>query len=272
MTREEINKKLPELNTDEEILQFVLSRLNELEKESEEKTVGQNYGNSFRDYISIKVHFKPTEGIDGKECPDLVYDDRKPYCDLIKSIKETGGYNLQTLLTAVFYLLHEYLPNDRDLWTRFQLYNSNTSGRISIKEVKDKKAGYCSETAGLAQNLLKFLGIDSEFTSGTKNGGPHAYNVLYPNGYDNEPMVLFDPSDFISFVNGNNKKSFAFYDILKKEEYDKFISGKPLKIDLSHAAEDYKRVYGITGYLDGYNLVQEDIDYTYGIPDLKKID
>jgi len=264
MTRKEINNKIIELNTDEEILQFVLFRLNELEKESEEKTVGQNYGNSFRDYISSKVHFKPAESIDEKECPDLVYDDIKPYIDLIKEIKSDKGYNLQTLLTMVFFLLHEYLPNNRDLWDRFQLYKSNTSGKISIAEVKDKKAGYCSEISGLSQNFFKFLGIDSEFSSGTKNGENHAYNILYPMGYDNEPMILYDPSDFINFVNGDIKKSFAFYKTLKREDYDEFISGKPIKIDLSETEEDYRRIYGKSGYLDGYNLVPEDITYTYG--------
>lgn len=270
MTRDEINKEIYELNTEEEILQFVLSRLGELEKESEEKTVGQNYGNSFRDYISSKIHFKPTEGIDGKESPDLVYDDKKPYCDLIKEMKKAGGYNLQSLLTTVFFLLHEYLPNNRDLWERFQLYKTNTSGKISITEVKEKKVGYCSEIAGLAQNMLKFLGIDSEFTSGTKNGGPHAYSVLYPNGYDNEPMVLYDASDFINFVNGDRKRSFGFYKIFNREESDQFLSGKPLKIDLSDTANDYKRVYGPTGYLDGYDLEQEEITYTLGVPDSKE--
>lgn len=267
MTYEEVNKVISELNTDEDILQFVLLRLSELERESEEKTVGQNHGNGFRDYISSKVHFKPAEGTDEKECPDLVYDDIKPYIDLIKDIKEAGGYNPQTILTTIFFLLNEYLPNNRDLWERFQLYKSNTSGRISITEVKDKKAGYCSEIAGLAQNMFKFLGINSEFASGTKNGGPHAYIIVYPEGYDNEPMVLYDPSDFINFVREGSKKSFAFYKAFRREDYDQFMSGKPLKIDLSSTWEDYKRIYGATGYLDGYSLVQEDFTYTYGVPD-----
>ena len=43
MTKEEINKKIFELQSEEEIINFVKERLKELEINSEEKTVGQNY-------------------------------------------------------------------------------------------------------------------------------------------------------------------------------------------------------------------------------------
>jgi hypothetical protein len=264
---DEIRRKIGELNTDEEILQFVIQRLNELESESVEKTVGQNHGDSFRDYISEKVHFKPTHNIDGKECPDLVYDNRTPYFDLLKEIKANGGYNPQSILTTIF--LNEYLPNNKDLGERFQLYKSNTSGRVSITEVREKRAGYCSEVSGLSHNLFKFLGIDSEFVPGTKNGEPHAYNFIYPKGYDNEPMVLYDPNDFVDFIKGDSKRSFAFYKAFKREDYDKFLLGEPLQIDLSKTEEDYRRIYGPSGYLDGYLFVRESHTYTYGSQDQK---
>ena len=58
MTKAEINKKIFELQTDEEIIKFVNERLAELETNSEEKTVGQNYTDSFQDYISQKTHYR----------------------------------------------------------------------------------------------------------------------------------------------------------------------------------------------------------------------
>ena len=84
MTKAEINKKIFELQTDEDIIKFVNERLNELEASSEEKTVGQNYTDSFQDYISQKTHYKAAEKFGDSECPDLVYDDITPYINLIK--------------------------------------------------------------------------------------------------------------------------------------------------------------------------------------------
>ena len=78
MTKEEINKRIFELENDEEIINFVKERLDELEINSEEKTVGQNYTDSFQDYISQKIHYKAADKLGDKECPDLVYDDMTP--------------------------------------------------------------------------------------------------------------------------------------------------------------------------------------------------
>ena len=96
MTKEEINKKIFELQSEEEIINFVKERLKELEINSEEKTVGQNYTDSFRDYISQKIHYKAAENFNNFECPDLVYDDITPYINLIKEIKMGSWYNEST--------------------------------------------------------------------------------------------------------------------------------------------------------------------------------
>ena len=58
MTKEEIKKRIFELQTDEEIIEFVNERLKELEDNSVERTVGQGYTDSFQDYISEKTHYK----------------------------------------------------------------------------------------------------------------------------------------------------------------------------------------------------------------------
>lgn len=63
MTKAEINKKIFELQNDEEIINFVKERLNELETNSAEKTVGQNYTDSFQDYISKKCIIKQLKNL-----------------------------------------------------------------------------------------------------------------------------------------------------------------------------------------------------------------
>ena len=47
MTKTEINKRIFEWQTDGDIIKFVDERLSELETNSQEKIVGQNYTDSF---------------------------------------------------------------------------------------------------------------------------------------------------------------------------------------------------------------------------------
>lgn len=112
MTKAEINKRIFELQLDDEIIKFVDERLSELETNSQEKIVGQNYTDSFQDYIPQKIHYKAAENFDDSECPDLVYDDKTPYINLIKEIKKSSWYNELTLFSAIFFTIHNYLASD----------------------------------------------------------------------------------------------------------------------------------------------------------------
>ena len=53
MTKDEIQKNIYGLSTDEEIVEFVKFRLKELEDGSMETTVGQNYTDTFRENIYL---------------------------------------------------------------------------------------------------------------------------------------------------------------------------------------------------------------------------
>lgn len=53
MTKDEIQKNIYGLSTDEEIVEFVKFRLKELEDSSMETTVGQNYTDTFRENIYL---------------------------------------------------------------------------------------------------------------------------------------------------------------------------------------------------------------------------
>lgn len=54
MTKDEIDKKVFELQSYEVIRHFIQQRIAELEAQSEERTVAQNYIDSFLDYASSK--------------------------------------------------------------------------------------------------------------------------------------------------------------------------------------------------------------------------
>ena len=269
MTKEEKNKKIFELQSEEEIINFVKERLKELEINSEEKTVGQNYTDSFRDYISQKIHYKAAENFNNFECPDLVYDDITPYINLIKEIKMGSWYNELSLFTIIFFVVYDYLPSKDIGLDRYMTYLSHKNKRLSIKTVRENGIAFCSEKAGMAHNLFKFLGIDSEVVCGGREDEIHAYNFIYPKGYDKEPMVLFDPSYFVSFIKGNSKLSFGFYKVFHRQDYEAFKKGKPMQIDLTKTEESYRKLYGFNGNLDDYVFENDTPTYIYGLENAK---
>ena len=266
MTKAEINKKIFELQTDEDIIKFVNERLNELEASSEEKTVGQNYTDSFQDYISQKTHYKAAEKFDDSECPDLIYDDITPYINLIKEIKKGAWYNELTLFSTIFFTIHSYLPSEDIGLGRYMTYASHKGKKLSIKTISENGVAFCSEKSGMAHNMFKFLGIDSEVVCGARGTEMHAYNFVYPNGYGNEPMVLYDPSHFVNFIKDNNKSSFGFYKAFGKQALK---AGTPIQIDLSKTEETYRKLYGFNGFLDDYNFEYETPTYVYGLENAK---
>lgn len=269
MTKDEINKRIFELQTDEEIIRFINERLNELEMNSEEKTVGQNYTDSFQDYISQKVHYKAAEKFNDSECPDLVYDDIMPYVNLIKEIRKGSWYSELTLFTIIFFVVYQYLPTENIGLFRYITYESHKGKKISIKTIREKGVAFCSEKSGMAHNLFKFLGIDSEVVCGSRNTEMHAYNFVYPNGYGNEPMVLFDPSYFVNFIKDNNKISLGFYKAFGKQDYEALKSGEPISIDLTKTEETYRKLYGYNGSLDDYVFEYQTPIYIYGLENAK---
>lgn len=262
MSKEEIQKRIYELKTDEEIRAFVEERINDLESQSVERTVGQNYTDSFQEYISSKMHYKAVDKIGNEDCPDLIYDDIQPYLDLIKTIRDSRkSYSELTSFSDIFFLIRNYLPLNNISLGRFFLYMENKGKRISIKKIAQDGSAQCSERAGLAQNLFKFLGMDSEWVCGLREKYFHVYNLVYPNGYGNEPIVLYDPSFHIGFKKDERKYSLGFFKAFKKEEYEKFMSGEPIKIDLSSTERKYRSMYG--DYFNDYEFTSDNLTPTY---------
>ena len=262
MTKEEINKKIYELKNEEEIVEFVIERIKELEDKSVETTVGQNYTTSFREYISEKTHYKPAANIGEDECPDLVYDDITPYVNLVKEIRKNAWYDEQVLFSAIFYTIRDYLPNDDAGFGRALTYFSHASKRISIKTIRDNVCAFCSENAGLAHNMFKFLGVDSEVVVGYRDSELHAYNMVYPYGYDNEPMVIYDPSFSVSFEKDGIVSSLGYFKALRREEYEKMMVGLPIKVDLTRTEKNYRKLYRLG---EEYKFYGDTPNYIAGI-------
>lgn len=112
---DDIFNQIMELETDNLIWYFIINRTFILELRSEEKTVGQGCTDSFRDYISNKIHFKPSSWFEDGECSDLTYDDNEPYFKLIKLIKQNNSCDIRTLLMLIRIVIYEcFEPNSID--------------------------------------------------------------------------------------------------------------------------------------------------------------
>ena len=271
LNKQEIKQKIYECKTDEDIEKFVASRLKELEDASKEITVGQNYTDTFDGFISSRVNYKPADKLpNGHECPSLVYDDPQPYINMVKELRKQSDFGELSLIGhTMFWQLNEYLPNG-DMFDRLFTYLSRAEeGKISIKEVKEKNTAVCSEKSGLSHNLFKFLGIDSTLASGTRNNEPHAYNVIYPKGYGENPAVIFDPSHHLSLQNESGARvSVGYFNILTTEEYEKLKKGEPVSLDMTRTEEKVRQLYG--NGLDGFKMEMENPSYGIGLNDKTK--
>ena len=264
-----IRERIEKLNTDEEIYEFVYSRIKELEETTEEKTVGQEYTDSFTDFISSKIHYKPVARYKGKDTADLVYDDYTPYIEVIRKIRNVM-YNELYVFSDIFYCINNYLPNDDMLGiTRGTIYALSGKDRVSIKEIRENKCALCSEKAGLAHNIFKILGIDSKWVSGYRDSEPHAFNIIYPNGYENGPMILFDPSHFVSFKNQNNKYSVGYFVAMAEELYKKLENGNPYKVSLEKTESFYRQAFGLDS---SYEFEGDEAEYIIGLENKKAKD
>lgn len=274
MTKEEIKKKILELKTDEEIMSFINFRISELESVAQEKIVGQGYTIIFNDYISSKVKFKPVASLNNKQCPNLIYDDILPYFELIKELATEKTYLSELFLfEPLRFEIFNYMSskeNKDNIWEtlieRQLLYlNAMNTGRenISIKEFHKNKYAFCSENTGLAHNIFKILGIDSQFVIGKRNNENHAFNIIFPNGYGNRPAVLFDASYAIDFTNDlGNRYSLGYFKVLTPDEYNNMLSGNSTSINLQGSAANLIRYYPI---LSGCNVSFENASYSIGL-------
>lgn len=282
MSKEQIKELIKNFKTDEEILNFIKERILFLETQSTEQTIGQYYTDTFNDFISSKVHYKSVASSDKLKFPDLVFDDITPYFELLKELSESKEYLNELLLFAPLMMnIFNYLSSKESkenpqetLLDRHWLYwdyMQKGISEISIKEFHKQKCGFCSENAGLAHNIFKILGIDSQLVIGKRNEENHAYNIIFPRGYGNQPAVLFDPSYSIDFKMENGQKySLGYFKVLTIDEYNNMIAGNRTPIDMSSSAATLIKYY--PGQLTGLTPSYENASYSIGTGDSLKVD
>ncbi len=273
MTNKEIFDRICSCESQEDVETLVNERIEELENNSKEETMGQGYTDIYRGFISSKVHYKAAKKRK-EECPDLVYDDISDYVDLINDIRKSKSYNLTSLFTSMFFSINDNLPSTGDERDRLFVYMSNASrSKVSIKDIKKESCAYCAEKAGMSHNMFKFLGYDSELICGQRNGVNHAYNIVFPNGYDNTPAIIYDPSHHIDYVNHlGHKISFGYFIELEDSQYELMLVGNMIDLNLDKSASRLEYFYGVSDKLPNYKVQEENVEYGIGLRIKRNVD
>ena len=255
MSKEEIKEQILNFKSNQEILEFIKVRITELEQNITFKKIGFRYKNIHNDYISSEIEYIVGHSYFGDDFPSLVFDDITPYFELIKELSESKEYfNELYLFTPLMFEIFNYLSSSerkknvedtarkRDKLYLDTLHNKERA--ISIRRFHNEKLGLCGENAGIAHNIFKILGIDSQLVIGKRNDEEHAFNIVFPKGYGNHPAVLFDPSHMINFTNelGNNY-SLGYFKVLTSEEYNNMLLGNIILINLEGSVNNLIKYY-----------------------------
>lgn len=227
-----IKSAINKMISQEEMREFTIRRLESLKKK-EEDLPSPKYPSIFRHFIGGAIEFKDMENVDDYNLY-LISNHITPYLDLVKKINYRPYTELR-LFYDVYSIVNDYFKEENNCDTVVTMAKNNE--KVCPKE-----------TAILAHNLFKFLGIDSDFVTGYRDGEKHSYNILYPKGYDKEPMVIYDPTNSVHFTEKEHVYILSYFKALGKDEFDEFMSGKNIKFDLKGTEVIYRHCYNLKGW------------------------
>lgn len=218
---------------DEEIDSFIEKRVSVLSN-SKEKEIG--FGTDITCYdgflddkvkANVSCEFLLVNGYIETYMSSIKFDDNEMYKYLIKEMRENDGVYLPVKKAVRKYLDLDSLTRRSGQYrvTRsmvYHQYSSTMNKPLSIRQFHDNKCAMCVEVAGVTQNMLKFLGIESDYVIiGEKDNDFHAFNIVYPNGRDNR-AVLYDFS--------TNYGGHPFVCVLSDDKKELLLSNKKITI------------------------------------------
>ena len=222
------------VDSEEQIKEFVMSRLEELENNSENKTIDRN--NDGRLIGTI------TEGYINSESPivtsymvDPFYmNDATLYIEFMKFIK---GKKLNNPL-QFFHVLQDFTIEvfgfKGNQNNRINVYLQKEKGKqVSIADFYKNDSALCSERSATVQNLAEFCGIKSYLVFGELSSEAsveeHAYNIFK---MKDGTLILFDVTNPVTLTSGY----VPAYSIIGKEDINNIES---ITFDFAKLSEIY---------------------------------
>ncbi len=225
------------LETEDQIKEYVMSRLNCLEKNSEKRTIdrineGKLIGTITEGYINSDSPIITSYMVEPFYMNDLTL-----YIDFIKYIK---GKNLSNPLQ----FFHELQNFTIDLFgfkgsqlNRENVYLEERNDKpISIKDFYRNNSALCSERSATVQNLAEFCGIKSYLIFGELviNGKKevHAYNIFK---MKDATLILYDATNSVTLSSNGYVPA---YSIIGKEDISNIES---ISFDFETLSNIYKQ-------------------------------
>lgn len=251
------------------IEQFVEDRVAQLTQDSSTRELSVVAGTPHRGFIHPDSPVRRSYIVD----PVRVNDNGLYYqlLDSIRQYRESPGWQAKSLREiappAVIKTLGDYFGNatsSQDANVRNKEFYSDRvsaySEDVDLEELRGKGIAVCTEKAAAAQNLLTFLGYDSQLVMSNKCrlNSPdaddiegHAYIVIN----SDKGHFIFDPTNPIAATNkdGTLQAVFPANYPISEEAYQTLMSGGQVEVthhDLKWDGETYtkeegvKRVYG----------------------------
>lgn len=235
MTFIEFKNAYSQLKSDEERTQFINNRINQLIEESKPiENIGMGINGSYSSFIA------PTVGIASNETQffsKLVLDDMgvyKEFLDYIKNDVDGQLYGEPSAINVIQYFVWNYFGyNAGNVFQRMDIY-SDGQDYLSVKDLRGKNIAACSERSAMVQNILKFLGFDSELVFGKLNGTEsHAY-IIFKAG-NGKSRILYDPMNPVVYKTSDGEKYCSGVCLMSESEYIQLKNGSnfTFKYDLT---------------------------------------
>ena len=95
---------------------------------------------------------------------------------------------------------------------------------LAVKDLRGKNIAACSERSAMVQNILKFLGFDSELVFGKINSTEsHAY-IIFKAG-NGKTRILYDPMNPVVYKTDDGEKYCPGVCLMSEEEYIQLKNG-----------------------------------------------
>ncbi len=241
MTFNEFKEEYKKLQTPEERDTFIKNRIEALMDNSKVKRIGLNLCGSYNGFIS------PDMGVCSNASgyfEDMHMDDMNVYRDFMNFIDndiDKYMYGEPMAIYSIQHFIWDYFGlNAGGIVDRFNIYCGNEP--VSIKELKGNDVAACSERSAMVQNLLKFLGFDSEIAFGKLNNHElHAYVIFRPENDNNR--ILYDPMNPVKYEADGKNYYCPGISMMSEEQYTQLKNGEPYTFDYNLVKKIYTRTY-----------------------------
>lgn len=235
MTFIEFKNAYSQLKNDDERIEFINNRIKQLVEEAKPmESIGMGINGSYDSFIA------PTVGIASNEkqfFSKLVLDDMgvyKEFLDYIKNDVDGKLYGEPSTINVIQYFIWNYFGyNAGNVFQRMDIY-SDGQDYLAVKDLRGKNIAACSERSAMVQNILKFLGFDSELVFGKINSTEsHAY-IIFKAG-NGKTRILYDPMNPVVYKTDDGEKYCPGVCLMSEEEFIQLKKGSnfTFKYDLA---------------------------------------